>query len=212
MGNKDATTRLSIDSRHRVLQGAWKWLFELIAVLFVLFYVFGAGFGTSGEQYHVGLYLLLTFLLIGIFYRFNQNSPTNRPSAMDIVLLGLTVIAIGYWILEYKTLANRAGAYSKLDVIVGAIALILSLEYSRRTVGWALTIIAGVAILYALFGRLMPSAIAHKGFTMQRIVEYGYFSQAGIFGIMANVMATYVILFIFFGAFSRKIGSRTVFH
>lgn len=206
MGNKDATTRLSIDSRHRVLQGAWKWLFELIAVLFVLFYVFGAGFGTSGEQYHVGLYLLLTFLLIGIFYRFNQNSPTNRPSAMDIVLLGLTVIAIGYWILEYKTLANRAGAYSKLDVIVGAIALILSLEYSRRTVGWALTIIAGVAILYALFGRLMPSAIAHKGFTMQRIVEYGYFSQAGIFGIMANVMATYVILFIFFGAFLEKSG------
>ena len=206
MGNKDATTRLSIDSRHRVLQGTWKWLFELIAVLFVLFYVFGAGFGTSGEQYHVGLYLLLTFLLIGIFYRFNQNSPTNRPSAMDIVLLGLTVIAIGYWILEYKTLANRAGAYSKLDVIVGAIALILSLEYSRRTVGWALTIIAGVAFLYALFGRLMPSAIAHKGFTMQRIVEYGYFSQAGIFGIMANVMATYVILFIFFGAFLEKSG------
>ena len=206
MENKDATTRLNIDSRHRALHGAWRWLFEFIAVVFVLFYVFGAGFGTSGEQYHVGLYLLLTFLLIGIFYRFNQNSPTNRPSAMDIVLLGLTVVAIGYWILEYKTLANRAGAYSKLDVIVGAIALTLSLEFSRRTVGWALTIIAGVAILYALLGRSMPSAIAHKGFTLQRIVEYGFFSQAGIFGIMANVMATYVILFIFFGAFLEKSG------
>ena len=184
----------------------WKWLFESIAVVFVLFYVFGAGFGTSGEQYHVGLYLLLTFILIGIFYRSNQDSPVSRPSAMDLVLLGLTVVAIGYWILEYKTLANRAGAYNKLDVIVGAIALILSLEYSRRTVGWALTIIAAVAILYALFGRSMPSAIAHKGFTLQRIVEYGYFSQAGIFGIMANVMATYVILFIFFGAFLEKSG------
>ena len=206
MGKNVAKTRLGIDSRHRVLQGGWKWLFESIAVVFVLFYVFGAGFGTSGEQYHVGLYLLLTFILIGIFYRSNQDSPVSRPSAMDLVLHGLTVVAIGYWILEYKTLANRAGAYSKLDVIVGAIALILSLEYSRRTVGWALTIIAAVAILYALFGRSMPSAIAHKGFTLQRIVEYGYFSQAGIFGIMANVMATYVILFIFFGAFLEKSG------
>ena len=59
MENKDATTRLNIDSRHRVLHGAWRWLFEFIAVVFVLFYVFGAGFGTSGEQYHVGLYLSL---------------------------------------------------------------------------------------------------------------------------------------------------------
>ena len=206
MENKDTTTRLNFDSRHRALQGGWKWLFELIAVIFVLYYVLGAGFGTPGEEYHVGIYLLLTFILIGIFYRFNRNSPSSRPSVVDIVLLGLTIVAIGYWIIEYKTLANRAGAYSKLDVVVGAVALVLSLEYSRRTVGWALTIIAGVAILYALLGRSMPSAIEHKGFTLQRIIEYGFFSQAGIFGIMANVMATYVILFIFFGAFLEKSG------
>ena len=206
MENKDTTARLNIDSRHRALQGGWKWLFELIAVIFVLYYVLGAGFGTPGEEYHVGIYLLLTFMLIGIFYRFNRNSPSSRPSVVDIVLLGLTIVAIGYWIIEYKTLANRAGAYSKLDVVVGAVALVLSLEYSRRTVGWALTIIAGVAILYAVLGRSMPTAIEHKGFTLQRIIEYGFFSQAGIFGIMANVMATYVILFIFFGAFLEKSG------
>ena len=204
--NGNIETRLKNDSPHRVLQGAWKWLFDIIAVVFVLFYVFGAGFGTPGEEYHVGVYLLFTFVLIGIFYRFRQDSPASRPSAVDIVLLGFTIFAIGYWIFEYKTLASRAGAYSKLDVIVGAVALMLSLEYSRRTVGWALTIIAGVAILYALFGRSMPSSIAHKGFTLQRIVEYSFFSQAGIFGIMANVMATYVILFIFFGAFLEKSG------
>ncbi len=206
MENKDTTARSNIDSRHRTLQGGWKWLFELISVIFVLYFVLGAGFGTPGEEYHVGFYLLLTFILIGIFYRFNQNSPSSRPSVVDIVLLGLTIVAIGYWIIEYKTLANRAGAYSKLDVVVGAVALVLSLEYSRRTVGWALTIIAGVAILYALLGRSMPSAIEHKGFTLQRIIEYGFFSQAGIFGIMAYVMATYVILFIFFGAFLEKSG------
>ena len=206
MENKDTTSRLNIDSRHRALQGGWKWLFELIAVIFVLYYVLGAGFGTPGEEYHVGIYLLLTFMLIGIFYRFNRNSPSSRPSVVDIVLLGLTIVAIGYWIIEYKTLANRAGAYSRLDVVVGAVTLVLSLEYSRRTVGWALTIIAGVAILYALLGRSMPTAIEHKGFTLQRIIEYGFFSQAGIFGIMANVMATYVILFIFFGAFLEKSG------
>ena len=52
----------------------------------------------------------------------------------------------------------------------------------------------------------MPDAIAHKGFPLRRIIEYCFFSQAGVFGIMANVMATYVILFIFFGAFLEKSG------
>ena len=101
MENADARTSPNIDSRYRILEGAWKWIFELVAVGFVFFYVFGAGFGTSGEQYHVGLYLLLTFVLIGILYRFRHNSPTSRPSVMDFTLLGLTVFAIGYWILEY---------------------------------------------------------------------------------------------------------------
>ncbi len=202
----DTKASFSIDSRYRTLKGVWKWVFELTAVGFVSLYIIGAGFGTSGEQYHVGLYLLLTFVLIGLLYRSGRNVSMSHPSLVDLVLLCLTIFAIGYWIVEYNTLANRAGAYSKLDVLVGVIALVVSLEYSRRTVGWALTIIAAVGILYALFGRLMPGAIAHRGFTWQRIVEYSFFSQSGIFGIMANVMATYVVLFIFFGAILEKSG------
>ena len=204
--NVAAEKSLQFELPYRNLKGVWKWTFEIIAVGFALFYIYGAGFGTAGEQYHAGLYLLLTFVLIGMLYRFRPNSPHSRPSVLDLILTVLSVFAIGYWIVEYNTLATRAGAYSNLDVFVGTLALILSLEYSRRTVGWALTIIAVVGILYALFGRSMPSIIAHRGFTLRRIIEYSFFSQAGIFGIMANVVATYVILFIFFGAFLEKSG------
>ncbi|MCZ6676448.1 MAG: TRAP transporter permease [Candidatus Poribacteria bacterium] len=205
---ENSETKISIESQlpYRTLKGVWKWISEVSAVGLVLFYIYCAGFGTAGEQYHVGLYLLLTFVLIGLLYRFRQSSPESRPSLADGVLIVMTICTIGYWIVEYNTLANRAGAYSRIDVLVGGLAVLLSLEYSRRTVGWALTIIVAGGILYALFGRSMPSIIAHRGFTLRRIVEYSFFSQAGIFGIMANVMATYVILFIFFGAFLEKSG------
>ena len=190
MGDTEAATLQKLERRGRDLKGIWRWIFEIIAVGFVAFYIYGAGFGTSGEQYHVGLYLLLTFVLTGMLHQFKLSSPLSRPSLPDLILVGLTIFVIGYWIVEYKTLANRAGAYNQLDVCVGTVAVILSLEYSRRTVGWALTIIAAVGILYALFGQLMPSVIAHKGFPLRRIFEYSFFSQAGLFGIMANVMAT----------------------
>ena len=139
-------------------------------------------------------------------YRCRRNSPASRPSVLDLLLIAGSIFTIGYWIVEYPNLANRAGNYNHLDIVVGAIAIAISFEASRRTVGWALPIIAIIGILYALFGRAMPEAIAHKGFPLRRIIEYCFFSQAGVFGIMANVMATYVILFIFFGAFLEKSG------
>ncbi len=188
------------------LKKIYKWIFEFGAAVLVLFYLYSAGFGSASEQYHLGFYLLLTFALIGVGYRCRKNSPTSRPSVLDLLLVAGSVFSIGYWIVEYPKLADRAGNYNQLDIIVGAIAIVISFEVSRRTVGWALPIIAIVGILYALFGRSMPDAIAHKGFPFRRIIEYCFFSQAGVFGIMANVMATYVILFIFFGAFLEKSG------
>lgn len=188
------------------LKGISKWIFEISAVFFVGFYIYSAGFGTAAEQYHLGLYLLLTFALIGILYKFHQSSPVSRPSILDMLLVCLSVCAIGYWIIDYPNIVNRAGAYTPLDIVMGAIGLIVSFEVSRRTVGWGLPIIAAVGILYALFGRVMPETIAHQGFSFRRIIEHCFFGQDGIFGIMANVMATYVILFIFFGAFLEKSG------
>ena len=201
---KDAVSYESLQRPE--LDKIYKWIFEFGAAVLVVFYLYSAGFGSASEQYHLGFYLLLTFALIGVVYRCRRSSPTSQPSLLDLLLIAGSVFTIGYWIVEYPKLADRAGNYNQLDIIVGAIAIIISFEVSRRTVGWALPIIAIVGILYALFGRAMPDAIAHKGFPLRRIIEYSFFSQAGVFGIMANVMATYVILFIFFGAFLEKSG------
>ncbi len=197
---------INFSKQRSELKGVSRWIFGVSAVFFVAVYIYSAGFGSAAEQYHLGLYLLCTFFLIGILYKFRQNSPTFRPSIFDIILVALSIVSIGYWIIEYPDLANRAGAYTGVDIVMGGIGLMISFEVSRRTVGWGLPIIAVVGVLYGLFGRYMPDAISHQGFSFRRIIEHCYYSQAGVFGIMANVMATYVILFIFFGAFLEKSG------
>ena len=194
------------DTQRTELKSVYRRIFEFGAFCLVLFYLYSAGFGSSSEQYHLGFYLLLTYVLIGLFYRCRQTSPVYRPSILDIGLIVCSIFTIGYWVMEYPDLATRAGNYNRLDIFVGAIAIVISFEVSRRTVGWALPIIAVIGILYALIGRSMPDAIAHKGFSLRRVIEHCFFNQAGVFGIMANVMATYVILFIFFGAFLEKSG------
>ena len=66
-------------------------------------------------------------------------------------------------------------------------------------------------LLYAYFGEYMPELIQHGGFTVKEIVVELFISTNGVFGIMANVLATYVILFIFFGAFLQKSGAGQFF-
>ncbi len=188
------------------LKGVSQWIFEISAVLFVAVYIYSAGFGSAAEQYHLGLYLLFTFSLIGILYKFRQNSPNFRPSILDIILVVLSIVSTGYRIIEFPDLADRAGIYTGVDIVMGGIGLMICFEVSRRTVGRGLPIIALVSVLYGLFGRYMPDAIHHIGFSFRRIIEYCYYGESGVFGIMTNVMATYVILFIFFGAFLEKSG------
>ena len=87
----------------------YKWIFELGAAGLVLFYIYSAGFGSASEQYHLGLYLLLTFALIGILYRFRKNSPISRPSILDFLLIAGSIFTIGYWIVEYPNLSEPCG-------------------------------------------------------------------------------------------------------
>ena len=206
MEQTESKELIGFEAHRNELQGVSKWIYEVIAVFFVGFYIYSAGFGSASEQYHLGFYLLLTFFLIGILYKVSSKSPSSRPSIVDIILMILSICSIGYWIIDYTNIAYRAGEYTSLDIVMGAIGLIISIEVSRRTVGWGLPIIAAVGILYALFGRYMPEVISHQGFTPRRIIEHCFFGQDGIFGIMAKVMATYVVLFIFFGAFLEKSG------
>ena len=51
-------------------------------------------------------------------------------------MIALSIFTIGYWIVEYPDLVNRAGNYNRLDIFVGAVAIVISFEVSRRTVGW----------------------------------------------------------------------------
>jgi TRAP transporter 4TM/12TM fusion protein len=66
-------------------------------------------------------------------------------------------------------------------------------------------------LCYAYFGPYFPEVIAHRGFGFERLSNALYLSTNGVFGVMANVLATYVILFIFFGAFLHKSGAGKFF-
>src|SRR3989304_4787190 len=69
---------------------------------------------------------------------------------------------------------------------------------TRRVIGWALPLTALAFLVYA---------IGFTNVTMQGLMEQVYLSLEGIFGSTLGVSASYVMLFVLFGAFMERSGT-----
>ena len=195
----------------RRLEGFWYYLTSGLMIFMVFFYLYNAGWSPVAAQYHRGVYVLITYVLVFLSYPLWRKSRHDRPTILDIGLALLAAVVVGYWIMEFEALNYRMGNETTLDFLVSLTGILISLEVCRRVLGLSLTIVGLLFIGYCYFGPYMPDIIAHRGFSLERIVNHVYLKQEGVFGIMADVLVTYVILFIFFGAFLKKSGAGKFF-
>lgn len=131
--------------------------------------------------------------------------------AIDLILIGLGAGVLGYYMIDYLELVDRAGAWGATDTGMSMVAAALSLEVARRGIGPWIPGIALAMILYAHFGGLLPASIGHRGVDWARIFNYAFYSQEGIFGVMTTVMANTVLVFILLGAFMHASGMGRFF-
>lgn len=162
-----------------------------------LWLVLGVGCSLGGAIYAVGLW--------------GDRRFPNAPSLIAILLFLTSIAVVLYWIKEFEALNYRMGSETALDFYVSLVGIAISLEVARRVLGWSFTLIGIGAILFCIYGPYLPEVFAHRGFRLERVVNALYLTQDGVFGVMADVLATYVILFIFFGAFLQKSGAGRFF-
>jgi TRAP transporter 4TM/12TM fusion protein len=195
----------------RTISGFWSLVTKVLIVFMVIFYMYNAGFSPVAAQYHRGVYVLITYVLVFLFYPSSSRGRKDRPTWLDVLLAGLAFAVTAYWMIEFEALNYRMGAETRIDFLISTGGILISLEVCRRVLGWSLTMVGIAFIAYCYFGPYMPDVIAHRGFSFERIVNHVYLKQEGVFGIMANVLVTYVILFIFFGSFLKKSGAGKFF-
>ncbi|MAY89346.1 MAG: hypothetical protein CML02_21830 [Pseudooceanicola sp.] len=170
--------------------------------------------------------LALILFLFPMYAGFFGGPPAlvYRPFYLMVIML-LTVIILpsrifarnsaGEWVLNAVILAGCAAclwvAYVWLDFAlvfslslgekIGCAFLILgAMEMTRRTAVNPMNYVAVVAILYALFGNLLPGLFGHAGLTIDRLLWSQIFSTDGLFGTPLAIGANYIGLFVFFAA------------
>ena len=196
----------------RTFSGAWHGIFKTVAAGYsvLLIYSVISSQWTSAELR--GMFIMLVAVMIFLRYPATGKSPMNRPSAVDFVLILLSVAAFGNFVLDYEQMAWRAGAPTARDVIFGVIAIGLVLEACRRAMSVILPALALLLLLYAYLGPYLPGTLfAHQGFAAAHIVADVYASMNGIFGFVAYVFIAFVMLFVIMGSLFERFGAGTFF-
>ena len=138
-------------------------------------------------------------------------SATTRLPWIDVVLAGVAAFSALYMVLDYEGIAQRMGDPSVLDIVFGSLLIILLLEATRRALGVALTVLAGLFILYCRFAEFAPDALAFRSRDFAYIVSKLSLGSEGIFGVPLDVSASTVFLFVLFGAMLSKSGGGRFF-
>ncbi|CAM3578747.1 TRAP transporter permease [Aeromicrobium ponti] len=180
-----------------------------ILIIWALFQLYTSSFGIleaiKMRAWHLGFLLILSFLI----YPATKKSAASRtlPTIWDMICILLTLISIGYLLLTYDTFAReRFGIHVEMDYYMAAIGILVVFEASRRVIGNALTIICAIFLIYNFVGAYIPGALGHVGFSFERVTDIMFWGSQGLFGIALGVSATYIFLFVLFGAFLKNSG------
>ncbi|MCU7923397.1 MAG: TRAP transporter fused permease subunit [Candidatus Thiodiazotropha sp. (ex Dulcina madagascariensis)] len=182
-------------------------LFDAMALILVLFYSYSAVLEPVATQYHRGIYIIITYILVFMLYR----TPTAWGRLWDYTLIAASIGSIGYWVVNFEAINYRAGAETELDKWIAMVGVLIGVELARRVVGSVFVIIGAIMLLYGVYGEYAPEMISHAGDTFPDLCTSIFYKSDGVFGIMANVLATYIILFVIFGAFLEKSGAQRFF-
>ncbi|WP_249336709.1 TRAP transporter permease [Sporosarcina sp. Marseille-Q4063] len=202
------------ESNTRNVSGIFKKIVFFGLLAFSIFQLYTA-IGTPYTAYiqrsiHLGFALSLIFLLFPA--RKKIKGQRNKVPFYDIIL-SLLSIGVGlYWPLLIGDLVLRVGRVSPLDMIVGVLAILLTMEAARRAVGLPITIISATFLVYAFYGQHFPGFLAHRGQDLKSVVQLMFFTTDGILGTPISVSATFIFVFLLFGSFLVKTGVGAYFN
>lgn len=172
-----------------------------------------AGRFPSEVQYGTVLYLgLVAVFCLRPAFKDADGRRTMLDLAFNLVLIVGASFAVVYFTNQYDDIANmREGLPNQWDLacyLVGSVVVVFG---AHRAEGWLLTVVVLLAIIYLVFGHVMPGILEHRPFSMNRVLEISY-GYRGIFGVALGAVVDIVLVFVILGVTLRLTGAGEFFN
>ncbi|MFC4410151.1 TRAP transporter permease [Chungangia koreensis] len=191
------------ENQYRTNIGKWAWVVTFLGVALTAFHLYTAYFGVLPSQKQGAVHLGTALGIIFLLYPAKKGLQKIQKTVpwYDLVLAFTAMYVTYHKIIFFDSiLQSRISGYSMMDTVISILGIVLVLEATRRTVGLPIVIVASVAILYAIFGNLVPTKIlSHPGFSVDRTATTLWFKESGVFGTPIQISAKFIFLFLFFG-------------
>ena len=195
------------EARMRTYTGPMAKILVLLLCVWTIFQLYFTTLGAIStinlRAIHCIFLLLFTFLLFPTYKK--EKRVRSLPPLWDILLIILGTGSFGYLILNYDRISISGGRIDDFEVAIGGVALLIVFEAARRASG-NLAILALIFFAYNWFGEYLPGYFGHNGFTLERVLTTQFWGTEGVLGTGIGVSATYIFLFVIFGAFLKHSG------
>jgi len=187
----------------------------VVAVISSLFHLWVNTIGVMPEiqrnALHYSLLLFLGYIIYPIARRNINQIPKNTIDKTELINYTFAILSVTaglYLIFFENALHARNEVPTIMDMIFATLAIILLLEITRRTAGIVIPILSIFVLAYALFlGKYMSGLWNFPGIPLSRVLYRMYFAPDGIFGSIATISSTFVILFVIFASFLLQSGA-----
>lgn len=184
----------------------FKKMLTLISLLFIVYQVWSVTLSTMDPMHQMSIHLVFILMLSFGLYR-------SIP-LIDGLFLILAISSGIYFSIHAERFATRIVGIDPLsnwDIFFGLILVVLSMEAARRTIGMPIIIIALLFLAYALFGHHLSGMWYHRGMSLTELLEQLAFSYNGLWGSPIAVAASFVFMFVLFGALLQTSGASEFF-
>ena len=196
------------EARFRILSKVPALIVCVLAIGMSCFQFYTAGFGLLVAQTQGAVHLSFALGLTFILYPASQKKKNKNAVPWYDWLFAIAVAcSCMYLVVFFEDLSNRSGLPTTMDLTMGCLLILLLLEATRRVSNPVLSCLAITALLYCFLGGHLPESLGgHRGFSFTRIINHMYLGTEGIFSTPVEVSATFVFMFILFGAVLEKTG------
>lgn len=200
------------ESRYRRLTGAQGIFISLWLAAMALFHLYTAGIATMPITIQRAVHLTFAIVAVFILFPATKKSSKLKTPWYDWLLAIAAGGVTGYIVFFFNDIARRGAEPIDYEIYLGIAAILLVLEAGRRVVGNVLPCMSVIFLAYCYFGNYAPGIFQIRGYSLSRIIQHMYLTHEGIFGLALGVSATFVIVFIIFGAYLSQSGGAKFFN
>jgi len=183
-------------------------LIKAVALLMIAYHAFTTWHPIFNDLVHQNIHLGFA---LAVLFLYGMKSPHRRSRIIYSIGIIISIGCTLYMHINFERLDMFSGYPELQDIPVGILLPGIVLAISWAQWGAIFTCLALIAVVYALFGHLIPGAFGHSELSPAYVMSMMGVGYRGIYGVLLNASAILIMPFIIFGSAFESVGINRVF-